>query len=62
VVERMLAKIIRRKGLALCRLTQESGVSYATLWGLFHKRSKMYRADVLEKLCRAVRCQPRDLL
>jgi putative transcriptional regulator len=57
-----LKKVLRRKGWTRYRLQQESGVSYPTLHGLFHGRMKMYSAAVLDKLCRALRCQPGDLL
>jgi putative transcriptional regulator len=57
-----LAEILLEKGWSIYRLRKESGVSYPTLLGLCHKRSRMYRADVLEKLCRALNCQPGDIL
>jgi putative transcriptional regulator len=57
-----LAEILAKKRWSLYRLRKESGVSYPTLLGLYHNRSRMYRADVLAKLCRALDCQPGDLL
>jgi len=57
-----LAEILNQKGWSIYRLRQESGVSYPTLLGLYHNRSRMYRADVLDKLCRALQCQPGDIL
>jgi putative transcriptional regulator len=62
MIECVLRKILHRKGWSLYRLRRESGVSYPTLLGLYHDRTKMYRADVLEKVCHALRCQPGDLL
>jgi DNA-binding Xre family transcriptional regulator len=57
-----LADILKKKSWSIYRLRKESGVSYPTLLGLYHNRSRMYRADVLDKLCRALRCQPGELL
>ena len=57
-----LAEILNKKGWSIYRLQKESGVSYPTLLGLYHNRSRMYRADVLDKLCRSLRCQPGEIL
>ncbi len=57
-----LARILKRKKWSLYKLRQESGVSYPTLLGLYYSRTGRYDAAVLEKLCRALRCQPGDLL
>lgn len=57
-----LAKLLKRKGWTLYRLRKESGVSYPTLLGLRDSKTKMFRADVLEKLCRTLSCEPGDLL
>jgi putative transcriptional regulator len=57
-----LAQLLKRKKWSLYRLRQESGVSYPTLLSLFHDTSGMYRADVLDKLCRTLGCQVGDLL
>jgi putative transcriptional regulator len=57
-----LATLLKRKGWSLYRLGKESGVSYPTLLHLRDSKTKMFRADVLEKLCRTLGCQPGDLL
>ena len=57
-----LATLLKRKGWTLYRLRKESGVTYPTLMGLRDSKTTMFRADVLEKLCRALECQPGDLL
>jgi DNA-binding Xre family transcriptional regulator len=57
-----LAEILKQKDWSMYRLRQKSGVSYPTLLALFHNRSTMFRADVLDKLCRALHCGPGDLL
>lgn len=57
-----LAVLLKRKKWSLYKLRQVSGVSYPTLLGLFHNRTTRYDAPVLANLCRALRCQPGDLL
>jgi putative transcriptional regulator len=57
-----LAALLELKGWTLYRLRKESGVSYPTLLGLRHNTTQMFRADVLEKLCHSLNCQPGDLL
>jgi putative transcriptional regulator len=57
-----LKQVLRRKGWTRYRLQKESGVTYPTLHALYHGKSKGYSAEVLDKLCRTLRCQPGDLL
>ncbi len=57
-----LRQVLARKGWTRYRLQKKSGVTYPTIHSLYHGRSKGYSAEVLGKLCRALRCQPGDLL
>jgi putative transcriptional regulator len=57
-----LKKILKRKGWSRYKLQQKSRITYPTLHALFHGRSKGYSADVLNKLCYALKCTPGDLL
>ncbi len=57
-----LKQVLKRKGWSRYRLQKESGITYPTLHALYHGRSKLYSAGVLDKLCRALRCQVGDLL
>jgi putative transcriptional regulator len=57
-----LDQVRKRRKLSLYRLRQLSGVTYPTLWAMAHNKTRMFRADVLDKLCRALKCQPGDLL
>jgi putative transcriptional regulator len=62
VIACQLATLLKREGWTLYRLRKESGVTYPTLMGLRDSKTQMFRADVLEKLCRTLDCQPGDLL
>jgi putative transcriptional regulator len=57
-----LKDMLKRKGWTRYKLQKESRITYPTLHALFHGRSKGYSADVLNKLCYALRCEPGDLL
>jgi DNA-binding Xre family transcriptional regulator len=58
----MLKRVLERKGWSRYRLQKETGISFPTLHALYHSRSRGYSSDVLDRLCRALRCQPGDLL
>jgi putative transcriptional regulator len=57
-----LKKVLKQKGWTRYKLQQKSSITYPTLHALFHRRSKGYSADVLNKLCYALKCTPGDLL
>jgi len=57
-----LKQLLEKKGWSRYRLQKESGVTYPTLHALYHNKSKGYRADVLDKLCRALGCGLGELL
>jgi DNA-binding Xre family transcriptional regulator len=57
-----LKRVLARKGWSRYKLQQKSGITYPTLHALYHNKSKAYSADVLNKLCYALRCKPEDLL
>jgi putative transcriptional regulator len=57
-----LKEVLKRKGWSRYKLQQLTGITYPTLHALYHERSKGYRADVLNKLCNALKCTPGDLL
>jgi putative transcriptional regulator len=57
-----LKEVLKRKGWSRYRLQKESGITYPTLHAMYHGKSKGYSAEVLDKLCHALRCKPGDLL
>jgi putative transcriptional regulator len=57
-----LKEVLKRKGWTRYRLQKESGVTFPTIYMMYGSRSKLYSAAVLNKLCRALECQPGDLL
>jgi len=57
-----LKKVLRSKRMTRYELRERSGVTYPTLLALYRNTSKGYSADVLDKICYALKCQPGDLL
>jgi DNA-binding Xre family transcriptional regulator len=57
-----LKEVLKRKGWTRYRLQQKSGITFPTLHAMYHGISKGYSADVLNKLCYALKCRPGDLL
>jgi DNA-binding Xre family transcriptional regulator len=57
-----LKEVLKRKGWSRYRLQKESGITYPTLHALYHGKSKLYSADVLNRLCATLHCKPEDLL
>lgn len=62
VIRCRLKDVLKRRGWTRYKLQQVTGITYPTLHALFHERSKGYRAEVLDKLCYALKCTPGDLL
>jgi len=58
----VLKDVLKRKGWSRYELQKRSGITYTTLHSLFHDRNNLYSADVLNKLCYALKCEPGDLL
>jgi len=57
-----LQEVLKRKCWSRYRLQKESGITYPTLHALYHGKSKLYSADVLNRLCSTLHCKPEDLL
>jgi putative transcriptional regulator len=57
-----LKGVLQHKGWSRYRLQKESGITYPTLHALYHGKSKLYSADVLNRLCYSLHCKPEDLL
>jgi putative transcriptional regulator len=62
MIDCKLKSILKRKGMTRYRLAKKSNISYPTLHALYRNKSKGYSADVLNKLCYALKCTPGDLL
>jgi putative transcriptional regulator len=57
-----LDKVLAKEKRTFYWLAKETGVSHTTLWRLKKGKAVGINFDTLEKICRALRCQPGDVL
>jgi putative transcriptional regulator len=57
-----LHKLLAKEKRSFYWLAKETGVSHTTLWRLKKGKAVGINFDTLEKICRALRCQPGDVL
>ena len=57
-----LDKLLAKEKRTFYWLAKETGVSHTTLWRLKKRKAQGINFDTLEKICRALRCQPGDIL
>jgi DNA-binding Xre family transcriptional regulator len=57
-----LKELLERKGWSRYRLQKESQISSPTIHALYHGKSQLYSARVLDKLCRTLGCRLDEIL
>lgn len=57
-----LDKLLANQKRSFYWLAKETGISHTTLWRLKKGKAVGINFDTLEKICRALRCQPGDVL
>jgi putative transcriptional regulator len=57
-----LDKLLAKEKRSFYWLAKETGVSHTTLWRLKKGKAVGINFETLEKICRALRCQPGDIL
>ena len=57
-----LDKLLAKEKRSFYWLAMETGVSHTTLWRLKKGKAVGINFETLEKICRALRCQPGDVL
>lgn len=57
-----LDKLLAKQKRTFYWLAKETGVSHTTLWRLKKGKAVGINFDTLEKICRALKCQPGDVL
>ena len=55
-------KLLAKEKRTFYWLAKQTGVSHTTLWRLKKGKSVGINFETLEKICRALRCQPGDVL
>lgn len=62
MIEPRLDKLLADQQRSFYWLAKETGVSHTTLWRLRKGKAVGINFETLEKICRALRCQPGDVL
>lgn len=57
-----LDKLLAKEKRTFYWLAKETGISHTTLWRLKKGKAVGINFDTLEKICRALSCQPGDVL
>jgi putative transcriptional regulator len=57
-----LDKVLAKEKRTFYWLAKETGISHTTLWRLKKGKSVGINFETLEKICRALRCHPGDVL
>lgn len=57
-----LEKLLAQEKRSFYWLAKETGVSHTTLWRMKKGKAVGINFETLEKICRALRCQPGDIL
>jgi putative transcriptional regulator len=62
MIEIQLDRILKREGRTYYWLAKQSGVSHNTLWRMKKGKAQGIKFDTLESICRALQCDPGELL
>ena len=62
MVKTRIEEALAERGRSLYWLAKESGVTYAALWNLKERRTDGITFTLLDAICKALDCQPGDIL
>ncbi len=62
MIEIRLDEVLEEHGRSFYWLSKETGISHTTLWRLKKGKALGINFITLEKICRALECQPGDVL
>ncbi|MGA9995308.1 MAG: helix-turn-helix domain-containing protein [Pyrinomonadaceae bacterium] len=62
MIELRIEQVLEERGKTFYWLAKETGIGHTSLWRLRHGEAKGISYDFLERICRALECQPSDLL
>ena len=62
MVKTRIEEVLAKRGVSLYWLAKESGVTYAALWNLKERRTDGITFSLLDAICKALDCQPGEIL
>jgi putative transcriptional regulator len=62
MLELRIEQLLEEREKTFYWLAKQTGIGYTSLWRLRHGEAKGISYDFLERICRALECEPGDLL
>lgn len=62
MIEVRIEQLLEERGKSFYWLAKETGIGYTSLWRIRHEEAKTISFNYLERICRALECEPGDLL
>lgn len=62
MIEIRIEQLLEERGKTFYWLAKETGIGHTSLWRLRHEEAKSISFNFLERICRALECQPGDVL
>jgi putative transcriptional regulator len=62
VIELRIEQLLEERGKTFYWLAKETGIGHTSIWRLRHGEAKTISLDYLERICRALECEPGELL
>jgi len=62
MIELRIEHLLEEREKTFYWLAKETGIGHTSLWRLRHGEAKGISYDFLERICRALECEPGDLL
>lgn len=61
MIEVRIEQLLDERGQTFYWLAKQTGIGYTSLWRLRHEEAKGISFDFLERICRALQCEPGEL-
>lgn len=61
MIEIRIEQLLEERGKTFYWLAKETGIGHTSLWRLRHEEAKSISFDRLERICRALECEPGEL-
>jgi putative transcriptional regulator len=61
VIEVRIEQLLDERDKTFYWLAKETGIGHTSLWRLRHEEAKTISFDYMERICRALECEPGDL-
>ena len=61
MIENRLPQLLSQRNMSIRELSRQTGVTYTTIWALYHMERRSLQFAVLESICRILGVQPGDI-